>query len=249
MNRLATQESYNKHLFRPNTYLHKWWARRSGTTFRYILKSLCTNETKMDYYASGGLEGTTILDPMMGGGTILHEAIRLGANVIGFDIDPIPVLQARASLSDIPLVEKKMAFHSFFDALSQRLSPFFETTCPICYQKCPIQFVFYGLRKRARNREFILVDSLQLRENTSGSPLYLCPRTGGIVEFDPVHNSAVETQAISAENTIYEKGHPYVREKRDSLEELTELPYWKRYTPLVVVGLSLIHISEPTRPY
>lgn len=30
---------------------------------------------------------------MMGGGTILHEAIRLGANVIGYDIDPIPVLQ------------------------------------------------------------------------------------------------------------------------------------------------------------
>jgi hypothetical protein len=34
-NRLAEIESFNKHLFRPNTYLHKWWARRSGTTFRY----------------------------------------------------------------------------------------------------------------------------------------------------------------------------------------------------------------------
>ncbi len=37
-NKLAVLESYNKHLYRPNTYLHKWWARRSGTTFRHILK-------------------------------------------------------------------------------------------------------------------------------------------------------------------------------------------------------------------
>jgi hypothetical protein len=36
-NALASLESYNKHLYRPNTYLHKWWARRCGTTFRYIL--------------------------------------------------------------------------------------------------------------------------------------------------------------------------------------------------------------------
>ena len=38
---------------------------------------------------------------MRGGGTTLHEAIRLGANVVGADIDPIPILQARASLSDM----------------------------------------------------------------------------------------------------------------------------------------------------
>jgi hypothetical protein len=54
-NRLATIESFNKHLFRPNTYLHKWWARRSGTTFRYILKQLVPDISK-DYY-SQGLEG------------------------------------------------------------------------------------------------------------------------------------------------------------------------------------------------
>ena len=35
---LSRMEAYNKHLFRPNTYLHKWWARRCGSTFRTILK-------------------------------------------------------------------------------------------------------------------------------------------------------------------------------------------------------------------
>ena len=47
-NRLATIESFNKHLFRPNTYLHKWWARRSGTTFRHILKQLVPEAQKSD---------------------------------------------------------------------------------------------------------------------------------------------------------------------------------------------------------
>jgi adenine-specific DNA methylase len=92
-NKLAALESYNKHLYRPNTYLHKWWARRSGTTFRYILKQLVQHSGKRNFYEGGGLESKIIFDPMMGGGTILHEAIRMGASVIGIDIDPIPVLQ------------------------------------------------------------------------------------------------------------------------------------------------------------
>lgn len=98
---LSRLEAYNKHLFRPNTYLHKWWARRCGSTFRTILKQFIADPHRRDYYAPKGLEGKIILDPMMGGGTTLHEAIRLGANVIGADIDPIPVVQARASLSPL----------------------------------------------------------------------------------------------------------------------------------------------------
>jgi hypothetical protein len=55
-NDLAKLESYNIHLFRPNSYLHKWWARRSGTTFRYILKQLVPDRYRRDYYTPGGLE-------------------------------------------------------------------------------------------------------------------------------------------------------------------------------------------------
>ena len=66
-NKLAALESYNKHLYRPNTYLHKWWARRSGTTFRYILKQLVSDTIKRNFYEAGGLEGKIIFDPMMGG--------------------------------------------------------------------------------------------------------------------------------------------------------------------------------------
>lgn len=132
VDQLSRQEVFNKHLFRPNTYLHKWWARRCGSTFRTILKQFASSTEGTDYYAAGGLEGLTVLDPMMGGGTTLHETIRLGANVIGADIDPIPVIQARASLSRTQLPTLRAAFNRFFADLHADLHPHFQTHCPTC---------------------------------------------------------------------------------------------------------------------
>ncbi|MEI2608098.1 MAG: hypothetical protein V9G20_05655 [Candidatus Promineifilaceae bacterium] len=57
---LARLESYNKNLYRPNTYLHKWWARRCGTTFRAILKQLVEGDRGRDYYAPGDLKSCVI---------------------------------------------------------------------------------------------------------------------------------------------------------------------------------------------
>ena len=65
---LSRREVFNKHLFRPNTYLHKWWARRCGSMFRAILKQFVPNTERQDYYTAGGLEGKVVLDPMMGWG-------------------------------------------------------------------------------------------------------------------------------------------------------------------------------------
>ncbi|MEM7333615.1 MAG: hypothetical protein AAF490_16110, partial [Chloroflexota bacterium] len=56
-NQLAKLEAYNKHHYRPNSYLHKWWARRCGSTFRLILKHLVEEKSKQDYYAPKGLTG------------------------------------------------------------------------------------------------------------------------------------------------------------------------------------------------
>lgn len=172
-NELAKLESYNKNLFRPNTYLHKWWARRSGITFRLILKQLVPDVKLRDYYASGGLEGITILDPMMGGGTTLHEAIRLGANVIGYDLDPIPVLQVRASLSQVAVESKEMIFEQFMHALEKKLRPYFRTRCPICTEIGDVRFVLYGARKSCACHEVVVIDSYLLREEPDGTHKYI----------------------------------------------------------------------------
>ncbi|MBC7248886.1 MAG: hypothetical protein H5T62_01250 [Anaerolineae bacterium] len=229
-NEIARLESYNKHLYRPNTYLHKWWARRCGSTFRLILKHLVENEDQRDYYAPGGLEGKIVLDPMMGGGTTLHEAIRLGANVIGADIDPIPILQARATLSDIPLSRLETAFAEFFEALRQRLSPFFVTSCPFCGLTTEVQFTLYGLQCTCECGPALLVDSYDLRHESDGSVIRLCPRCHNITHG--TCECADRAQAVP----VVEKsttscpvcGVPYQSDRRQ--------PFYARYVPIAVVG-------------
>lgn len=46
--------------------------------------------------------GDTVLDPMLGSGTTLVEAARLGRNAIGCDIDPLARLIAAAKLAPLP---------------------------------------------------------------------------------------------------------------------------------------------------
>lgn len=234
-NALAELEAFNKHLFRPNTYLHKWWARRSGTTFRYLLKQLCDDPAKRDYYSVGGLENKIILDPMMGGGTIIHEAIRLGASVVGYDIDPIPVLQVRATLTHIPLQEKEVAFEDFFARLARRLSPFFTTTCPMCGDECESQFVLYGLRKRCQCGEALFVDSLRLREEPDASVIELCPYSGVPFIGQP---PAISTRA---KRLVYEKTVRRCPDCSLPFEELREERFVERYVPLVIVGFCKTH--------
>jgi putative DNA methylase len=226
---LARLESYNKHLYRPNTYLHKWWARRSGTTFRHILKALVTDPARQGYYTPGGLEGTAILDPMMGGGTIVHEAIRLGANVIGVDVDPIPVVQARATLTHLPLSRKRAAFRAFLGELEGALAPLYGTTCPTCGRPAETQFVLYGLRRRCACREVLLVDSLLLREN-EGHNVYICPRCREVYT-GPSHACRGPEEA-----PIVVKGARRCERCDAPFEDVLEAPFRERYVPLVVVG-------------
>lgn len=227
---LSKLECYNKHLFRPNTYLHKWWARRSGTTFRYILKQLSPASELRDYYTAGGLEGIVILDPMMGGGTTLHEAIRMGASVIGFDLDPIPVLQVRASLTKLPREEKRQVFEQFFTTLANRLRPFFATTCPDCNNAAETQFILYGLRRRCRCGERLVVDSFQLREETDGSELRL-------EQFYP----NLELRRGRRTWKFFEKGDGQCSTCGETAKDLTSVGFAARYEPLVVVGACATH--------
>ncbi|MBI3944071.1 MAG: DUF1156 domain-containing protein, partial [Chloroflexi bacterium] len=241
-NRLAERETFNKHLFRPNTYLHKWWARRSGTTFRTILKQLSDNSFRRDYYAIGGLQGKVILDPMMGGGTTLHEAIRLGASVIGYDIDPIPVLQAKATLTYIPLKEKIAVFKIFFERLEKILNPFFVTTCPLCDSHAETQFTLYGLRKKCQCGEALFVDSLQLREEPDGSGIELNSYTGTPYRGTP---PVPEDQS---RRLIYEKNVRQCPTCGEVFQELRDELYVNRYKPLVIVGSCQQHKQFYKKP-
>jgi putative DNA methylase len=232
---LARLESYNKHHYRPNSYLHKWWARRCGSTFRLILKGLVANSDQRSYYVPGGLEGKIILDPMIGGGTTLHEAIRLGANVIGVDIDPIPVLQARATLSAVPLHELEAGFSTFFHQLQEALTPYTRTCCPDCDHGTWMWYTLYGLRRRCRCGPALVVDSFLLRQEQSGATWALCPVCGLVVK-NGMH------QCLSGRATrLVEKTQPVCSTCSESFRDEVETPFYRRYEPLAVAGRCPVH--------
>lgn len=238
-NEIARLEAYNKHHYRPNTYLHKWWARRCGSTFRLILKQLVADPQQADYYAPGGLAGMRILDPMMGGGTTLHEAIRLGANVLGADLDPIPVLQARATLSDLPLKALEQAYKQFWRCLRADLNEYFVTTCPRTQTAVPFWYTLYGLRRTCACGEVIIVDSFILRQESDGSTIRLCQWCGDVVSGETACDCG---EADGDERPflppLIEKQQTRCLTCHQPYAELESVPYYARYQPLVIVGRS-----------
>ncbi|MCP4347151.1 MAG: hypothetical protein GY795_16690 [Desulfobacterales bacterium] len=230
-NRLAEIESFNKHLYRPNTYLHKWWARRCGTTFRSILKHLVRDEIKKDYYSPGGLEGQIIFDPMMGGGTTLHEAVRLGANVIGADIDPIPVLQVRAALTELPLKTLTDSFNSFFDELYSQIAHYYRVACPTCEKPSELKFALYGIKKQCDCHEAVFIDNYIFRYNSDGSKIHICPKN-----YDILHdNRIISKSACKPDIPLYEKTRKTCSCGSKFFEDIS-VPYYKRYIPISLAG-------------
>lgn len=89
---ILKQESWRKELYRPQYHLHKWWARRLGTSTRLLIIGALTNfnADKIDtLYENHNFAGKVILDPFMGSGTTIGEAIKLGCDTIGNDINPV----------------------------------------------------------------------------------------------------------------------------------------------------------------
>lgn len=233
-NKIIEKESYNKHLFRPNTYLHKWWARRSGTAFRHILKQLVKDSARRDYYSAGGLEGQIIYDPMIGGGTTLHEAIRLGANVVGVDIDPIPILQAKATLTDYDTNKLNEEFRGLFEHLNKTIGEFYKTKCPICSSFSIIQFSLYGLRKRCECGELVVVDSYVIREEKENRV------TISVTGTEPKLNHK-HASKLFLDTPIIEKSNNKCPNCAKPLRELLDISYAERYSPLIISGTCESH--------
>jgi adenine-specific DNA methylase len=98
----AERESWRKEVHRPATHTHKWWAQRLGSVFRGILAAAVA-EDEQDaiacYSNALRLDGLVVCDPFAGSGTTLAEAAKVGAKVVGRDINPVATLVQRQALA------------------------------------------------------------------------------------------------------------------------------------------------------
>lgn len=126
---LAEHESWRKEVYRPLSYMHKWWARRLGSIFRGLLISDGRNfDFNLDaFYDHTGLAGKTVFDPFMGSGTTIIEAAKLNANVIGADINPVAANLVYTALSSYNRIEVMNEFKKLEEKCKEHILSYYKS--------------------------------------------------------------------------------------------------------------------------
>ncbi|NUM47222.1 MAG: DUF1156 domain-containing protein [Anaerolineales bacterium] len=145
ISQLAQDETGKRQYYRPVYSLHKWWARRPGALFRAILLAVQKNNRELfalaadgsisprsDYFQDHDLEEMIVLDPFMGGGTTLAEANRLGAKVIGCDLNPVAYWVVRETLKPIDLEKLETYYRQLEKTAGQKIKDLYRTNCGKC---------------------------------------------------------------------------------------------------------------------
>jgi len=133
LNRIAQREGNSK---KPIYQLHKWWARRLGSVFRMlIISAFCSAQEPEEsiwskFYEGMNLDSNIILDPFMGGGTTIVEALRLSGKVIGVDINPVAWFITKKEVESVDLSELDSAFAGLEETVGRTIKGFYKTRCP-----------------------------------------------------------------------------------------------------------------------
>ena len=130
---LAEQESWRKEINRPIYHIHKWWATRLGSVFRAITLAALSKpgtDTWQDFYQHHDFTNMVVLDPFMGSGTTLGEALKLGARAIGCDINPISTFLVRQAFTRVPEANLRQAFATLEAEVAPDIRRYYQTQPP-----------------------------------------------------------------------------------------------------------------------
>ncbi len=204
LNPVALGEGNSK---KPVYRMHKWWARRLGSVFRTIIISTFSPDDESEasvwrkFCHGADLAGKVILDPFMGGGTTVVEALRLGGKVIGVDINPVAWFVSKQEISVVDLEALDAAFVELEQTVGRRIKTFYQTSCPaghpaeVMYYfwvktaacvRCGAQvrlFPNYELSRRDHIHVCLCPQCLQIIETTEYNSRTTCHECGMV--FDP----------------------------------------------------------------
>ena len=124
ISQIAEKESWRKEIHRPVYHTHKWWAQRLGSVFRAALIGSLTesHEDLLASYASKvRFPNSVVLDPFMGSGTTVGEAVKLGCIAVGQDINPVAFRCVRTALANIDRNALLRAFDSLQEGVGNQL--------------------------------------------------------------------------------------------------------------------------------
>jgi len=149
VNEIAEKEAHAKEKFRPVLFIHKWWARRLGSVFRTIvLYTLVDENTKvldertgkwrkitkeelenpwLLYLKDVDFGGKVVLDPMMGGGTTVVEALRTGCKVVAQDLNPVAWFLVKKIVEPVDIEKLEETFKKLESQVADEIKKYYKT--------------------------------------------------------------------------------------------------------------------------
>ncbi len=196
VSRLAQRESWRKEINRPIYYIHKWWAKRLGSVFRAITIASLTPKKSFDwekFYIQQTFQNKVVLDPFMGSGTTLGEALKLGCKVIGCDINPVSTFIVRQALTKVTEKELREAFHCVEEEVAREIQQYYQTQDPETGEQIPVLYYFWVKVVETPEGESIplfsnYIFSKDAYPKKKPKSQIICPRCWGIVvdRFDSI---------------------------------------------------------------
>lgn len=156
VNEIAEREAHAKEKYRPILFIHKFWARRLGSIFRTIVLYTLLDENARVLDDSGNwrpvtneelenpwllylkdvdLGGKIVLDPMMGGGTTVVEALRLGCKAVAHDLNPVAWFLVKKIVEPVEIKEIKDGFKKLEMEIGDEVKKYNRTICPHCLRR------------------------------------------------------------------------------------------------------------------
>jgi len=146
VSQIAEQESWRKEINRPVYHIHKWWAKRLGSVFRAVTLASLTGpgvDVWKAFYQRHRLTGKVVLDPFMGSGTTLGEAVKLGAKAVGCDINPVSSFLVRQAFTRVPEAELRSAFSELERTVAPEIRRYYTTRDPRSGELIPVLYYFW----------------------------------------------------------------------------------------------------------
>lgn len=196
---VAEKESWRKEVFRPNYHIHKWWANRLGSVFRAIIIGSLTKVGDGDiwdkFYSFNDFHDKIVLDPFMGSGTTIGEAIKLGAKAVGCDINPVSTFLVNQGLSRVEIRPLKKEFNSIFHDVYKEIHQLYQTIDPETGETINALYYFWVKELETPTGEKVpLFNSYVFSKNAypkrKPEAKILCPNCGEII--NGTYNSELE---------------------------------------------------------
>ncbi len=146
ISQIAEQESWRKEINRPIYHIHKWWATRLGSVFRSITLGALSPpgaDTWAQFYETHDLAGKVVLDPFMGSGTTLGEAVKLGSKAIGCDINPVSTFLVRQAFTPVSESELRAAFERLERDVAPAIQRYYQTHDPQTGELIRVLYYFW----------------------------------------------------------------------------------------------------------